>query len=250
MLDLAKTIIVFGITGVSMIAFIPIACVLFIVRLIGLGKAASFIMYKLAQGWARTIIFFTGCEMHVTGRENIPRKIGLCITANHVGIFDIMLALGYAGRPFGFIAKKELALIPGLNIWILLLGGLFIDRKNLRKALKTINTGVKRIKNGGGMLIFPEGTRSRGRGMGPFMPGALKLATQSEAVIVPMAITGSYEVFEKNYRVHGVPVYVSFLPAVNPAGLPREDRKQILADKLRAALAEELERHKEALSSE
>jgi 1-acyl-sn-glycerol-3-phosphate acyltransferase len=166
--------------------------------------------------------------------------------SNHVGIFDIILALAYAGRPFGFIAKKELAFIPGIDIWILLLGGLFIDRKRPRKAVKTIASGIKRIKAGGGMLIFPEGTRSRGRGLGAFLPGALKLATQSDACIIPLAITGSSEVFEKNYRVNAVPVYVSFLPPIQSSSLPPEYRKQLLSERIHAAIGVELERHSAA----
>ena len=87
------------------------------------------------------------------------------------------------------------------------------------------------------MLIFPEGTRSRGRGMGPFLPGALKLATQSEAIIVPVAISGSYEVFEKTYRVHSAPVAIHFLPPVDPMKIPAADRKAVLAEKLHNDIA-------------
>jgi len=233
---LVKTIAVFFITGLVAIIFIPAGCFLFLVSLFGLARPVSFLIYKFAQAWARLIIALTACTMIVTGRENIPKKGGVCFVSNHVGIFDIILALSYAGRPFGFIAKKELAFVPGIDLWILLLGGLFIDRKRPRKAVKTIAAGIKRIKTGGGMLIFPEGTRSRGRGLGPFLPGALKLATQSGALIVPIAITGSYEVFEKNYRVNAVPVHVSFLPPIRSSDLPPEDRKQILAERIHTAI--------------
>ncbi|GHV85490.1 1-acyl-sn-glycerol-3-phosphate acyltransferase [Spirochaetia bacterium] len=240
---LIKTIVSFVITGFAALGFIPGGILFFIVSLFGLRKPMAFLIYKMIQAWARVIIVLTGCSMTVTGRENIPKKGGLCFVSNHVGIFDIILALAYAGRPFGFVAKKELIFVPGINIWIYLLGGLFIDRGHPRKALKTINLGIKRIKAGAAMLIFPEGTRSRGRGIGPFHPGSLKLASQSEAPIVPMAITGSYDVFEKNYRVHSGPVSISFLPPVNPAELPPADRKILLADKLHDNIAKVLETH-------
>jgi 1-acyl-sn-glycerol-3-phosphate acyltransferase len=242
--EFVKTVAVFAVTGITVIIFIPLGCCVFLVSLFGLKGPMSMVLYKVAQLWAQVLIALTGCRMTVEGRENIPKKSGCCFVANHVGIFDIILALGYAGRPFGFIAKKELGYIPGINIWILLLGGLFIDRKQPRKALATINRGIRHIRSGGGMLIFPEGTRSRGQGIGPFLPGALKLATQSDAVIVPVAITGSYEVFEKNYRVNAVPVSLSFLPPLDTSQMPPEDRKQILADRIHDLIAEALERHK------
>jgi 1-acyl-sn-glycerol-3-phosphate acyltransferase len=243
-MEILKTIAVFGTTGLSMILFIPLACVVLVISLCGLKKPMSVIMYRMAQLWARFIVIISGCKMTVTGREHIPKKGGCCFVANHVGIFDIILALAYAGRPFGFIAKKELAFVPGINIWILLLGGLFIDRRRPRKALATISRGVQHIKSGGGMLIFPEGTRSRGRGIGSFLPGALKLATQSGAIIVPAAITGSYEVFEKHFRVNAARVFLSFLPPVKLEDFPPEDRKQILPEHIHNSIAKELERHK------
>ena len=237
---IVKTILVFFVTGFVLFLFIPAAIVFFIMKFIGLNRSMDFFLYKLAQCWARILIVISGCSMIVTGRENIPRKGGLCFVSNHVGIFDIILALAYSGRPFGFIAKKELLLIPGINLWIYLLGGFFIDRKKPRKALKTINQGIMRIKSGGAMLIFPEGTRSRGHEVGPFLPGALKLATQSNALIVPMAISGSYEVFEKNYRVNATSASIQFLSPVNPAEMPPLDRKTFLAEKLRTCIVEAL----------
>ena len=160
--------------------------------------------------------------------------------SNHVGVFDIVLALAYIGRPFGFIAKKELIFFAALGLWIHLLGGLFIDRKNIKKALKTINLGIRKIQNGEGMLIFPEGTRSKGRGLLPFRSGAVKLATQSLAPIVPMVITGSYDVFEKNYLVHSVPVNLIFLPPINTADMSPDERRHKLADQVYSIIEEKI----------
>ena len=197
-------------------------------------------MYKIAQYWARGIIIITGCTIKVEGRENIPSHGGICFVSNHVGIFDIMLALAFIGRPFGFIAKKELLFLPFINMWIFILGGLFIDRKNIRKAIETINNGIKKLQNGWSMLIFPEGTRSKGRGLLPFKSGAIKLATNSLASIIPIAITGSYEVFEKDYRVHGVPVKMVFCPAINTAQMSSEDRRLKLPEQVRSVIEEAL----------
>jgi 1-acyl-sn-glycerol-3-phosphate acyltransferase len=209
--------------------------------LLGLRRQSSLWMYRLAQGWARFMIALIGCEVTVRGRENIPPRGGICFVSNHGSIFDILLLLAYAGRPFGFVAKKELSYIPLLNLWIYLLGGSFIDRKNIRQALRTISRGIKRIREGGGMIIFPEGRRSRGQGLLPFRPGALKLATKAEAPIVPVALSGSYDVFERNYRVAAVPVGISFGPPIPTADLSPEDRKRVLAEKTRDLIAGMLE---------
>jgi 1-acyl-sn-glycerol-3-phosphate acyltransferase len=198
-------------------------------------------MYRVAQGWARFMIALTRCKVTVRGRENIPRRGGICFVSNHGSIFDILLILAYAGRPFGFTAKKELSYIPFLNMWIFLLGGSFIDRKNIRKALKAINRGIDRIRAGGAMIIFPEGHRSRGQGLLPFHPGSLKLATRAAAPIVPVALSGSYDVFERHYRIAAVPVGISFGPPIPTADLSAGDRKQSLAEKTRDIIAGMLE---------
>jgi 1-acyl-sn-glycerol-3-phosphate acyltransferase len=234
---LLKTAFLFLITGLTMIIFAPLAILSFFLGFLGIRRQLSLVIYGVARTWARIVIKIIRCPMTVSGREHIPRDGGVCFVSNHVGIFDIVLALAYAGRPFGFIAKKELAYIPGLNLWIFLLGGLFIDRGKPRRALRTIASGVQKLRAGGGMLIFPEGTRSRGGGLAPFHPGSLKLAVQSQAPIVPVAITGSYGVFEKNYRVAAVPVSITFLPALNPAELPPAERKQTLAGTVHARIA-------------
>jgi 1-acyl-sn-glycerol-3-phosphate acyltransferase len=172
--------------------------------------------------------------------EDIPRGGSVCFVSNHGSIFDIVLLLAYSRRLFGFVAKKELLYIPFLNIWIYMLGGLFIDRNNPRKALKTINAGITRIKKGGAMLIFPEGHRSRGQNLLPFHPGSFKLATQSGAVIVPVAVKGTREIFEKSYRVNPCPVGITFCKPVPTADLPAEGRKQVLADRIYNVIKEEL----------
>jgi 1-acyl-sn-glycerol-3-phosphate acyltransferase len=240
-LALIKTILIFFPVVGAIIVLVPVGLLSFIISLFGLRKLSAFFMYRVAQGWARMIIAFSGCRITVLGRENIPLKGGVCFVSNHGSIFDILLILAYAGRPFGFIAKKELSYVPLLNMWIALLGGFFIDRKNVRKALRTIDKGIKRIRSGGAMIIFPEGHRSRGQGLLPFRPGSLKLATQAGAPIVPMALAGSYDVFEKNYRLNSVPVGVSFGAPIPTAGLPPEDRKQRLADKIHVLIGSMLE---------
>jgi 1-acyl-sn-glycerol-3-phosphate acyltransferase len=212
----------------------------FLLSLLGLRKPMSMYMYWIGVVWSRFLIKLTGCKVTVRGTENIPRSGGLCFVSNHGSIFDIALLLAYAGRPFGFVAKKELLFIPFLNIWIYMLGGLFINRKNPRKALKTINSGIAKIKKGGAMIIFPEGHRSREHKLLPFHPGSFKLATQSGAVIVPVALKDTWEIYEKDYRVNPGPVGVTFCKPVNTADIPAEDRKQVLAERVYNVIKEEL----------
>ncbi|MHB9293374.1 putative 1-acyl-sn-glycerol-3-phosphate acyltransferase [Hollandina sp. SP2] len=248
-MPLLITIVDFIIVGIAMIILAPLGIGLFLLSCVGLKKPMTLAIYKIAQIWSLLLIACTGCKLTVRGREHIPLQGGLCFVSNHGSIFDILLIIALAGRPVGFIAKKELAWIPFLNIWIFLLGGLFIDRKNIRQAVSTINRGISRIKQGEGMVIFPEGTRSQGQGLLPFRAGSFKLATQSGAPILPIAITGSYEIFEKTYRIRAVPVQVTFIPPIDTACLPPEARRQRLADQVHRLISQALE-SEEALAQQ
>jgi 1-acyl-sn-glycerol-3-phosphate acyltransferase len=239
-MKMLKTVFCFIVVALIMILLTPAGILAAILSFLGLEKSFSVVIYRIAQGCSKLIIFLTGNRPEVFGRENIPLRGGLCIVSNHDSIFDILLLLAYTGRPIGFITKKEILLIPFLNVLVCLLGGLYIDRKNIRSAVRTINKGIERIKAGGCMLIFPEGHRSRGRGLLPFHPGSLKLATQAQAPIVPVALAGSYSVFEKTWRVEAAPLKVVFGKPISTADIPATDRKQLLADRIYAVIKEAL----------
>ncbi|MDR2952035.1 MAG: 1-acyl-sn-glycerol-3-phosphate acyltransferase [Treponema sp.] len=235
------TIFAFAYVILTAVFLFPFGLIATALSLLGLRKLMAFAIYKIAQVWALILIRLTGCKVAVAGRENIPRDGGVCFVCNHDGYFDIVLLLAYCGRPIGFIAKKELLFLPFINVWIYMIGGLYIDRGATRKAVSTIHKGVRRIQSGGGMIIFPEGHRSKGRGLLPFHPGSLKLATMAEAPIVPVAMRGSYDVFEKTGLVASSSITLIFCPPVLTADLPSSDRKLILSDKIFSVIKEQLE---------
>ena len=230
------TITAFTILGILVLLVVPWGFLLFLAGFL-FPRPIKQITYRTAQGWARIIILVTGCRVTVRGREHIPKKGPVCFASNHSGIFDIILFLAYAGRPAGFIAKIELAWVPAINFWILLLGGLFINRTDMRKSLKTIHRGGEVIKQGGAMIIFPEGTRSKGRGLLPFKAGSFRLATDAGSPVVPVAISGSYEMFEQQRRIRKTDVTITFCPVIDTASLAQEDRRQVLAARVEAAVA-------------
>jgi 1-acyl-sn-glycerol-3-phosphate acyltransferase len=240
MFAVIHTVFVFLLLGLYAVVVVLPGLVLFVFSFF-IPQTAKWLTYKIAQSWACLIIKVAGCRITVKGRAHIPKEGPVCIASNHCGVFDIILLLAYLGRPFGFVAKIELALIPVINMWILLLGGQFINRKNLRKSVRTISKGGEKVKGGGVMIIFPEGTRSKGRGLLPFKAGSLRLATESGSPIVPVAIAGSYEVLEQKGLVQRVPVSITFCPIIETKDLPPEERRQVLADRVRDAIANVLQ---------
>jgi 1-acyl-sn-glycerol-3-phosphate acyltransferase len=221
----------FFVITLAAILLIPVVMILSAVNLIGFKRISTELMYKIVKHASTLIVFCTGCRLIVSGKENIPPRgeTGVCYISNHSGIMDILLLFITAGRPIGFIAKKEIMFVPFINLWLVLLGGIFMDRNNPRKSLDAINRGVKKIKKSCSLVIFPEGTRSRGRGLLPFKAGSFRLATAAGADIVPVALTGSYEVFEKTRWVCPRDVYVSFGKVIKTGSTDNSESRRLVS---------------------
>ncbi|MDR1148606.1 MAG: 1-acyl-sn-glycerol-3-phosphate acyltransferase [Spirochaetaceae bacterium] len=241
----------FLIIGLAAIIFIPIVVLLFFTSLIGLRAISTEIIYKVAQYASKLLVFFMGFKLSIDGQENIPPrgKTGVCFVCNHSGILDILLLLIAVGRPVGFIAKKEIIFVPFINLWMILLGGIFMDRNNPRKSLDAINRGAKKIMRGHSMAIFPEGTRSRGQGLLPFKTGSFRLATAAGADIAPVAMSGSYSAFEKTGWVRPGHVYVSFGEVIKTTGTEHDGSRQYFSDKAHEEIARLIKSQEEAQSA-
>jgi 1-acyl-sn-glycerol-3-phosphate acyltransferase len=149
----------------------------------------------------KIVLFFAGVKITVKGKEKIPGDQAVLYVGNHRSYFDILV--GYTTVPglVGFVAKKEMEKIPLLSNWMKHVNCLFLDRQNVKEGLKTILQGIEQVKNGVSVWIFPEGTRNTNEDMMellPFKEGSLKIAEKSGCPVVPVAITGTAEVFEKH----------------------------------------------------
>ncbi|WP_312444928.1 lysophospholipid acyltransferase family protein [Lacrimispora sp.] len=177
----------------------------------------------------RIILQMAGVSITVKGKENIPTDQAVLYVGNHRSYFDILV--GYVTVPglMGFVAKKEMEKIPLLSTWMKLVNCLFLDRKNLKEGLKTILTGIDQVKKGVSVWIFPEGTRNREENpldLIPFKEGSLKIAEKSGCPVVPVAITGTAEVFERQFpRMLPSQVTIVFGNPFYPKELEPEFRK-------------------------
>ncbi|WP_339146403.1 MULTISPECIES: lysophospholipid acyltransferase family protein [unclassified Sutcliffiella] len=155
------------------------------------------IIHQKPKHWAKTLVKLTGSEIEVIGQEKIPHGPVLFVS-NHQGNFDVPILIGFLQKPLGFISKVEVKKIPLVPRWMEAMNCVFIDRKDRRKAIQSIREGVQTLKNGHSLVIFPEGTRSKGDEMGEFKKGGLRLATDSKVPVVPISISGSYRIMEES----------------------------------------------------
>lgn len=154
--------------------------------------------YESVKWWGAGVISSTKANVHVHGLENLPKDGAMLFVSNHQSNFDIPLLLSEIPVPKGFIAKKELAKVPFISRWMKEIKCLFMDRSDMKQSMQIIVEGIKQLKSGYSMVVFPEGTRSKGGPMKEFKAGSFKLATKSKVAIVPVTIDGTHQLFEGN----------------------------------------------------
>ena len=177
--------------------------------------------------WIELVTKSMDLRFDVRGREIIPDR-GCVYIANHQSYFDVMALLtALKGHQFSFIAKDDFDKVPLLSAWVLRSRGLFIHRGDARESLKTIQKGAEYVKDGFSIVIFPEGTRSRGPEMAEFKPGSFKLATKAKAPVVPITIDGTYRYFEEDGFRKGQRAIVTIHPPIETEGMSRTEQAEL-----------------------
>ncbi|MCR5404897.1 MAG: 1-acyl-sn-glycerol-3-phosphate acyltransferase [Butyrivibrio sp.] len=180
--------------------------------------------------WAFNVVsFISGVKQTVIGEENVPKDKAVLYVGNHRSIFDIVLAYPRVPGPTGFIAKKEILKVPILNIWMIYMDCLFLDRSNIKKGLEMILTAIDKVKNGISIFIYPEGTRNKtDKPLGEFHKGSFKIAQKSGCPIVPVVINHSREILEDHFPfIKSTHVVIEYGKPIVISELSKEDQKSI-----------------------
>jgi len=148
--------------------------------------ALSFVndVWACVSTWA-----FFGVE--VIGRENLPPVTTPAVyVANHASYLDIY-SLFHLRRPFKFISKVSIFLIPIVGWSMYLTGHIALKRTDRKSQMKTLKDCRELLQKGASVLFFPEGTRSLDGTMAEFKKGAFSIAAKENAVVVPITLVGT-----------------------------------------------------------
>lgn len=191
------------------------------------AKEREFIL-KATSTWGPMVLERFGSKLNIQGMENLPDEGPVVFVGNHQGYADIFAyCAAFQKFQFGFVAKDNLSKIPLYGEWIRRIGSVFIERDDARASLQAIKEGIKKIESGYSLVIFPEGTRSKGKAPGEFKKGSLKLATKPGVPIIPVTINGSYRMFEEKGYLKGTDIDMIVHPLIETKGMSRQDEKEL-----------------------
>jgi glycerol-3-phosphate dehydrogenase (NAD(P)+) len=160
-------------------------------------KGANPIVYWIVRAFFQPffLIYF---RMSRISREHIPAEGPVIVAANHRSFLDPFVIATMARRPMYYVAKQEL-FGNKLQAWILNALGAFPVARGAGDT-EMIETAKAILGRGDIVLIFPEGTRTRPGSLGKPKRGVGRLALESGAPVVPVAVIGT-EAVRRGWRI-------------------------------------------------
>ncbi len=147
--------------------------------------------------WVDWLLRTNGIKMRINGMENLKKDQSYVLVSNHASILDIPAMIFSAPFPVRFMAKKSLLWFPIFGWFLYIADHILIDRESPQSALKSLKKASVLLKKGISVIVFPEGTRSPDGEVKEFKRGAFLLAQHSKFPVVPVSISGTYDMLPR-----------------------------------------------------
>jgi len=209
-------------------------------------KPNPFAQWTIRQT-CRVILLLLGVRTHITGLGKIPEKQPIILIHNHLSVFDEFAIAGFFPKHLIFISKPGNFRIPIAGAWMRYAGYISIKQDDIANGVEVISLATDYInKKKRSICVAPEGTRNKDFPnplLLPFHAGTFRLAQDSGAPIVIMAIQNTNCIFQRfpKARTH---VYLDVVGIMEKDEYGSMTTRQV-ADKARGMIEKRLE-HKEA----
>jgi len=158
------------------------------------------LQHRLAQIWARGCVRISGATLTVRGEQNLRRYPVAVYAANHTSYMDTPVIFSTLPFQFRILAKKELWTMPFIGWHLNRSGQIPVDTVSPNATVSSLGAGVRALRAGMPLFVFPEGSRTPDGNMQPFLAGAAFLAIRSQVPIVPIALSGVYDLLPMHTR--------------------------------------------------
>ena len=191
---------------------------------------------------ARILFRLIGIRVTVVGLDRFDHKATCLFMGNHVNIFDVPLIQGYVPQLVRGVEAERQFKWPIYGWAVKRAGNIPINRKDVRKAIPSASEASRRLKAGMSMVILPEGHRTRTGTMGPFKKLPFHLAKQGGQPIVPIGLSGLYQIKRKgDWVIRPGEVRMVFGEPINPETIQRlsvEELRELVREKIELLITE------------
>ena len=193
-------------------------------------EAEKEMIRKGQKQWVESVSPRLELTYDVRGEENIPDPADgpFMIYSNHQGYADLAATLWLMKdhSMLAYVAKEEWRKYKILYDAVEYTHSIFLKRDNPKEAVKALGAAKKVLDLGINMIIFPEGTRSKGHEMGAFKHGAFKFAEKAKVPILPVTLDGSYKLFEEKGTWQPCHIKITVHPLVHIEKMSREEQRE------------------------
>ncbi len=197
------------------------------------------LLYRVAMWITKTGVRAAGIRVEVSGLENVPAGRSCIFMSNHVSNLDPPVEIPMLPGRSSVLLKKELMNIPILGRAMRMGQFVPVERGSRRESAKaSVEAAADALRSGLHIVVYPEGTRSRDGRLSTFKKGPFYLAQETQAPIVPIAISGTQTMMRKGSSAikPGV-VRMQLLPVIEPSQYAT--REELMAA-VRSAIADTL----------
>lgn len=206
--------------------------------LVSLVDKSGRVQHRIAQMWARISVWASGARLTVVGAENLRMEGPVVFAANHTSYMDTPVVFSSLPNQFRILAKIELWRVPFIGWYLSRSGQIPIDTANPRATVSSLSVGVKALKAGMPIFVFPEGGRTPDGEVQTFMNGATFLAIRAQVPLVPLALIGVYDLLPiHTHHFYPTPMKLVVGEAISTQGRTMRD-----VDALTAELKDVIER--------
>jgi 1-acyl-sn-glycerol-3-phosphate acyltransferase len=208
---------------------------------VSLFEKSGRIQHRIAQKWARWCVWISGSRVAIRGAENLHKYPVAVYASNHTSYMDTPVVFSSLPFQFRILAKRELWKIAFIGWYLERSGQIPIDVGNAHAALGSLGAGVKALRAGMPLFVFPEGARTPDGQLQAFLSGAAFLAIRAQVPLIPVALSGVYNLLPiHTHHFYPSELTLSVGEPIETKGMTVRQTDELSA-RLRAAIAAMIE---------
>jgi 1-acyl-sn-glycerol-3-phosphate acyltransferase len=168
--------------------------------LVSLWDKSGRLQHRIARIWARGGVKISGSRLFVRGGENLRKHAVAVYAANHTSYMDTPVIFSTLPFQFRILAKKELWTMPFIGWHLNRSGQIPVDTVSSSSTVSSLGAAVRALRAGMPLFVFPEGARTPDGTTQPFLAGAAFLAIRAQVPLVPIALSGVYDLLPMHTR--------------------------------------------------